>query len=90
MAASSSGLLEWPDRHRYQQCLIELAKAFCRVLKRVKEYPSNSKHFCSGTTHEAFPLQKRNAELVAIMIANMAAMSEISADVWTSAEVVCI
>ena len=90
MAASSSGLLEWPDRHRYQQCLIELAKAFCRVLSRLKEAPSVTKYFWSGTTHEALPLQKRNAELVAIMIANIAATSEVPAQVWTIAETVCI
>ena len=90
MATSSSEILDWQDRRRYQLCLIRLARTFCRVLIRLKECPSNLKYFCSGTTHEALPLQKRNAEMVAIMIANMAAMFEVPAEVWTSAEVVCI
>ena len=86
MAANSAELLEWEDRYRYIQCLIELTKGFCRVLRRLNESPSRITFLCSSRPHDAMPLQKRNAELVAILLANMAAMPPVPKQVWLSAE----
>ena len=89
MATSSLEPLEWDDRYRYQQCLIGLTKAFCRVLHRMNRSPTRIALLCCGRPHEALPFQKRNAELVAILIANLATISPVPGQVWLHAEGVC-
>lgn len=90
MASNSREDLEWDDRYRYQQCLIELAKAFCRVLRRMNESPSRIILLCCSRPHEALPLQKRNAKLMAILIANVAATALVPRQLWEDVEVVCL
>ena len=90
MATNLREELEWDDRCRYQQCLIGLAKSFCRVLRRLHESPSRITFLCSSRPHEPLPLQKRNAELMAILIANVAATSLVPRQLWEDAEVVCL
>ena len=52
---------------------MDLTKAFCIILRRLNEAPqSNMTLSCSGRTHPALLLRQRNADLVAIMIANLA------------------
>lgn len=84
------------DKHRYQQCLIQLAKSFCRILSRLnKAVPPPPTEFllCSGLHHPSLLLRQRNAELVAIIVANLAATSPEPPigfnEVWASAKEVC-
>ena len=90
MATNSREDSEWEDRYRYQQCLIGLAGGFCRVLRRMNESPSRITLLCSSRPHEALPLQKRNAEFMAILIANVAAVSLVPGQLWKDAEMVCL
>lgn len=86
MAAHSLEPLEWDDMYRYQQCLLALIKGFCRVLHRMNQSPTTITLLCSSRPHDALPLKKRNAELVAIMIANLATISPVSRQVWLDVE----
>lgn len=90
MAAHSLELLEWNDRYRYQQCLLALIKGFCRVMHRMNQSPTTITLLWSSRPHEALPLQKRNAELVAIITANLATISPVPRQVWLDAEGVCL
>ena len=58
---------------KYQQCLTKLTQAFCKVLHRFNELPHpDIELLCSGKTHHSLLLRRRNAELVALVIANLA------------------
>ena len=64
------------DRYRYQASLVQLAKGFCRLLRRLNNAGlSNDSLLCSGTPHKSLLLRQRNAELVAIIVANLATAS---------------
>lgn len=68
--------LQGDDKHRYQECIIQLAKSFYHILSRLnKAFLSTDFLLCSGTTHQSLLLRQRNAELVAILVANLAATS---------------
>ena len=66
--------LQWFERkHKYQQCLMELTKAFCGILRRLNEVPQPGiTLLCSGKPHPPLLFRQRNAELVAIVVANLA------------------
>lgn len=68
--------LQGDDRHIYQQCLVQLAKSFCHILSRLNQ-ANLSKDFllCSGTPHQPLLLRQRNAEFVAVLVANLSATS---------------
>ena len=68
--------LQGDDKYRYQACLIQLAMSFCHILTRMNQanLPRDSL-VCSGNTHLSLLLRHRNAELVAILLANLAATS---------------
>lgn len=62
----------------YHQCLVEMTKGFCRILRRLDEAPEASiKFLCNGRTHNPLPLRHRNAEMLAIILANLATASPI-------------
>ena len=64
------------DTHRYQGCLVQLAKNFCRILGRLdKGVPSQDFLLCNGNIHQSLLLRQRNAELVATIVVNLAATS---------------
>lgn len=68
--------LQGDEKHRYLECLVKLAKSFCHILSRLnKAVPSKDFLLCSGRTHQSLLLRQRNAELVAILVANLAATS---------------
>ena len=68
--------LQGDDKYRYQGCLIHLAMSFCRILTRMNQAALPRDFLvCSGNTHLSLLLRHRNAELVAILAANMAAAS---------------
>lgn len=73
-AIHSTEPLAWFQwNHKYQQCLMELTKAFCDILRRLNEVPQPGiTLLCSGKTHHALLLRQRQAELVAIVVANLA------------------
>ena len=75
-AINSAEPLQLDDKHRYQDCLIHLAMSFCHTLNRLNkaELPKDFL-LCSGDTHKSLLLRQRNAELIAIVIANLAAIS---------------
>ena len=62
------------DRNEeYRKCLMELSKAFCRILSRFNQAPQPGiTLLCSGKTHHPLLLRQRCAELVAIVVANLA------------------
>ena len=66
--------LRGDDKHRYHGCLIQLAKGFCHILSRLDKaaLPSDSL-LCGGSAHQSLLLRQRNAELVAVIVANLAA-----------------
>ena len=71
---SSPEPLQGDDRHRYYGCLIQLAKSFCRILGRLdKAALSSDSLLCGGISHQSLLLRQRNAELVAVIVANLAA-----------------
>ena len=82
----SSRSLDW--NHRYQICLMELARAFCGILRRFNEVPQpDITLLCSGKNHHPLLLRQRNAELVAMMVANLApACPPGLAELWTTAK----
>ena len=62
------------DKYRYQGCLVQLAKGFCRILSRLDNAILPSDFLtCSGRPHQPLLLRQRNAELVAVLVANLAA-----------------
>lgn len=81
--------LQWLDwNHKYLQCLVELTKAFCEILRRLNEVPqSDIILLCSGRTHHHLLLRQRNAELVAIVVANLAPVRPTEfTELWTTAK----
>lgn len=83
--------LQEDDKHRYQQCLIQSTKSFGLILSRLNQAaPSKDFLLCSGNTHQSLLLRQRNAELVAIAVANLAATSRERPngfnDVWAGAK----
>ena len=73
-AVHSAEPLQGDDKHRYYGCLIQLAKGFCHILGRLDKgaLPTDS-FLCGGNTHQPLLLRQRNAELVAVIVANLAA-----------------
>ena len=73
-AIQSSEPLQGDDKHRYHGCLIQLAKGFCHILSRLDKaaLPVDSL-LRGGSTHQSLLLRQRNAELVAVIVANLAA-----------------
>lgn len=68
------------ETRTYHQCLVEAAKGFCRVLRRWDEEPDpRTKLLCNGRMHEPLPLRHRNAEILATILANLAAASPLPA-----------
>jgi len=68
------------ETRTYHQCLVEAAKGFCRVLRRLDEEPEpRTKLSCNGRTHEPLPLRHRNAEMLGVILANLAAASPLPA-----------
>jgi len=64
----------------YQQCLVEITKAFCRIPRRLNEAPEASvEPLCNGWSHKPLLLRQRNAEMLAIILANLAVASPIPA-----------
>ena len=83
--------LQEDDKHRYQQCLIQSTKSFGLILSRLNQAaPSKDFLLCSGNTHQSLLLRQRNAELVAIAVANLATTSRERPngfnDVWAGAK----
>ena len=66
--------LQWFDSsHKYHQCLMGLTKAFCGILRRLNDVPQPGiTQLCSGKPHHPLLIRQRNAELVAIVVANLA------------------
>ena len=88
-AVYSAEPLKWfESNHKYQQCLMELTKAFCGILRRFNEAPQPGiTLLCSGKTHHPLLLRQRNAELVAIVVANLApACPRGFTELWTIAK----
>ncbi len=88
-AIYSTEPLQWFEwNHIYQQCLMELTKAFCHVLARFNEVPQPGiTHLCSGKTQHPLLLRQRIAGLVAIVVANLAPSRPNGlADLWTTAK----
>lgn len=88
-AVHSEERLEWFEwNHKYQQCLMELTKAFCGILRRLNEVPQPGiTLLCKGNTHHALLLRQRNVELVAIVVANLAPTTPVGfGDLWTIAK----
>lgn len=72
-AVHSAEPLQGDDKHIYQYCSIQLVKSFCHILGRLnKALPSKDFFLCSGLDHQPLLLRQRNAELVAILVANLA------------------
>ena len=93
-AMHSPEQLQGDDKFIYQGCLIQLAKSFCRILSRLNNAALPSDFLlCSGHTHPSLLLRQRNAELVAILVADLAAMSPGPPtgfnDIWILAKEVC-
>ena len=86
--------LRGDDKHRYHGCLIQLAKGFCHNLSRLDKaaLPSDSL-LCGGSAHQPLLLRQRNAELVAVIVANLAATFPEPPvgfnEVWGRAKEVC-
>lgn len=75
-ARNSLEPLHGDDKYRYKKCLIQLANSFCRILSRMdKAVPPIDSLWCSGRPHKSLLLRQRNAELLAILVANLAATS---------------
>ena len=74
-AVHSPQPLQGDDKHKYYGCLIRLAKSFCHILGRLDKaaLPPDSL-LCGGSTHHSLLLRQRNAELVAVIVANLAAI----------------
>ena len=93
-AIQSSEPLKGDDKHRYHGCLIQLAKGFCHILSRLDKaaLPVDSL-LRGGRTHQSLLLRQRNAELVAVIVANLAAtFPEPPAgfnEIWERAKEVC-
>ena len=88
-AVHSPEPLKWfESNQKYQQCLMELTKAFCGILRRFNEAPQPGiTLLCSGKTHHSLLLRPRIAELVAIVIANLApACPRGFTELWTIAK----
>ena len=68
--------LQGDDKYRVQECLVHLGKSFCGVLSRMN-LAAQPRDFlvCSGNSHSLLLLRHRNAELVAILLVNLAATS---------------
>ena len=93
-AIYSAEPLQVDDKHRYQDCLIQLAKSFCYILSRLNKADlTNDSLLCSGTTHKSMLLRQLNAELIAILIASLAAISHEPPigfnELWARAKEVC-
>lgn len=93
-AITSAEPLQADDKHRYLECLIELAKSFCYILSRLNQAElTKDSLLCSGTSHPSMLLRQRNADLIAIMIANLAAASREPPngfnELWARAKEVC-
>ena len=74
----STNLSERPkddDKYRFSSCIIQLAKGYYRILSRFEHTAQSPELLCSGQSHLPLLLRQRNAELVAIIVANMAVMS---------------
>ncbi len=73
---------------KYQESLVELTKGFCNILRRFNEVPPPGiTVLCSGKPHPSLLLRQRNAELVAIVIANLAhSQPKGFAELWTIAK----
>ena len=86
--------LQGDDKHRYYGCLIQLAKSFCHILGRLGKasLPTDSL-LCGGRTHPSLLLRQRNVELVAVIVANLAATFPEPPvgfnDIWERAKEVC-
>ncbi len=67
--------LAWTDRHVYQECLVYLVNCFCHLLSRVDDALQDSQggfSFSStGHTYDRILLQRRNLELLAIILINL-------------------
>ena len=75
-AIRSPESLQRDDKHRYHGCLIQLAKGFCRILGRLNIATLPTEFLtCSGRPHHPLLLRQRNAELVAVLVVNLAATS---------------
>lgn len=75
---SAEAIPSFEQTRTYHQCLVEITKAFCRILRRLDEAPEPSiKLLSNGRTHMPLPLRHRNAEMLAIILANLAAASQI-------------
>ena len=75
-AMRTLGPLQEDDKYRYQGCLIYLARSFCHILDRLdKAVLPKDFLLCGGRDHQSLLLRQRNAELVAIILTNLAATS---------------
>ena len=74
--------------YKYQQCLMELTKTFCGILRRFNQVPLlGVTLLCSRKNHHSLLLRQRNAELVAIVVANLAPPSPKGInELWTIAQ----
>lgn len=84
---------DWSEsKYKYQQCLLELTKAFCMILRRLNDTPQSVVNLlCNGKTHLPLLLRQCNAELVAIALANLApAEPRGFAQLWNSVQEVCL
>ena len=84
--------LQGDDKYRVQGCLVQLAKNFCHILSRMN-LAAQPRDFlvCSGNTHPSLLLRHRNAELVAILLVNLASqLPNGFNDLWLQAQQVRI
>lgn len=64
--------LGWEDIEIYRECLLRLVQTFSRLLTRLdKELQHELNFFCSGRVYNRSALQQRNAELLAVGLANL-------------------
>lgn len=87
--------LQEDDKHRYQGCLVQLARSFCRILSRLEMVALPTDFLiCSGSPHPSLLLRQRNAELLAILVANLAVTSPEPPigfnEVWARSKEVCL
>ena len=75
------------SNEEYRKCLMELSKAFCRILSRFNQAPQPGVTLlCSGKTHHPLLLRQRCADLVAIVVANLVPQRPTGlAELWTIA-----
>ena len=84
-------MLNEPQRYAYQQCLVELVSAFCKILHRMNG--AEVLMVCNGTMHRPLMLEQRNMTLLVIAMLNLGALSPLPSrfgHTWRIVNEVCL